>query len=126
MVEIAVIALYFACGAAVGGEARRKGYSYGLFLVLGLIFGPLTLIGMWLLPVRQLEVGTPVRTAAPIELEDGGLIPPRHVTVVRRVRDMDGVVVCQISAPDSSLHWVAADGLTRLGPAERPFGYVPS
>jgi hypothetical protein len=41
------------------------------------------------------------------------------------VRDIDGMTVCQITAEDRSLHWVVQQGLIRLGPSQRPYGFVP-
>lgn len=125
MADILLALVYASCGVLAGWEARRKGYSDWLFLILGLFFGPLALVGSWFLRQRRLEVGTPVRATVPIQLEDGSTIPTRHVSVVRRVRDVDGVTVCQITAEDRSLHWVVQEGLIRLGPAQRPFGYLP-
>ena len=118
MLDVLLVVLYLSAGLAASWEARRKGYSDWLFLALGVLFGPVALIGLWFLKPRQLAVGTPVRPAARIQLDRGGVIPPSHVSVVRAVRVMDGQVVCQITAPDHSLHWVAQEAVTRLGKPE--------
>lgn len=115
MTQALLVALYVSFGIAAAWDARRKGYSDTLFLILGVIFGPLALIVLWFVKPRRLEVGTPVRPAAPIQLEGGGVIPPGHVSVVRNVSVVDGEVVCQITARDRTLHWVAQEALTRVG-----------
>lgn len=111
---VLLVVLYVAAGIAAAWEARRKGYDDWLFLVLGLAFGPITLLAMLFLKPRQLKVGQPVHPAAPIALEDGRKIPRSHVTVVRDVRVMDGELVCLITAPSGSRHWVAQEALTRV------------
>ena len=118
MPEMLLVLLYGASGVAAAWEARRKGYRETIFVVLALLLGPITLLAMWLLKPRSLEVGTPVRPAAPIQLEDGGRIPPSHVTVVRDVSVVDGTVICLVTAPDRSRHWVAQEALTRVGRPE--------
>lgn len=115
MTTVLLVALYVSFGIAATWGARRKGYSDMMFLVLGIVFGPLALIALWFVRPRQLQVGTPVRPAAPIRLEDGGVIRPAHVSVVRAVSVIDGEVVCQITARDRTLHWVAQEALTRVG-----------
>ena len=127
MYDVLLVMLYVAAGIAAAWEARRKGYDDWLFLGLGILLGPLLLIVMWLLKPRRLAVGTVVRPAAPIQLDDGGRIPPSHVSVVRAVTEIAGVTVCQISAPDRSLRWVAQEALTRIrtrdgGSAGTPLG----
>ena len=120
MYDILLVILYVTAGVVAAWEARRKGYDDRLFLVLGVLLGPLTLIGMWLLKPRALSVGTVVRPAAPISLDDGRRIPPRHVSVVRDVAVIDGVTVCQITGPDRMPHWVAQEALTRVRSRPRP------
>ncbi len=115
MYDTLVVVLYVAAGIAASWEARRKGYNDWLFLALGVALGPILLIIMWLLKPRRLEVGTPVRPAARIALDDGRVIPTSHVSVVREVDVMDGATVCRITAPGGSSHWVAQEALTRVG-----------
>jgi hypothetical protein len=112
--DVLLVVLYVAAGIAAAWEARRKGYDDRLFLVLGVLLGPILLIAMWLLKPRPLAVGTPVRPAAPITLDDGRRILPSHVSVVRATSVIDETLVCQITAPDSSKHWVAQEALTRV------------
>jgi hypothetical protein len=114
MTDVLLVILYVAAGIAAAWDARRKGYDDRLFLLLGLLLGPILLIAMWFLKPRPLAVGTPVRPAAPISLDDGRTIPPSHVSVVRATTVIDGTPVCQITAPDSSKHWVAQEALTRV------------
>ena len=114
MTDALLVILYVASGIAAAWEARRKGYDDRLFLVGGILLGPLALLLMLFLPVRSLAVGTRVRPAAPIALDAGGRIPPRHVTVVGAVDVFDGVPVCRVAAPDGSEHWVAQEALTRV------------
>jgi hypothetical protein len=116
--DVLLVLLYVAAGIAASWEARRKGYNEWLFLVLGIVLGPILLIIMWLLKPRRLEIGTPVRPAARIQLEDGRVIPVSHVSVVREVTVIDGATVCRITAPGGSSHWVAQEALTRLGKPE--------
>jgi hypothetical protein len=112
--DVLLVILYVAAGIAAAWDARRKGYDDRLFLILGLLLGPILLIVMWFLKPKSLAVGTPVRPAAPIALEDGRKIPPTHVSVVRATSVIDDTLVCQITAPDASLHWVAQEALTRV------------
>ena len=63
---------------------------------------------------KPLAVGTPVRPAAPIALDDGRKIPPSHVSVIRATSVIDDTLVCEITAPDASRHWVAQEALTRV------------
>jgi hypothetical protein len=114
MTDVLLVILYVAAGIAAAWEARRKGYDDRLFLVLGILLGPILLIVMWLLKPKPLAVGTPVRPAAPIMLDDGRKIPTSHVSVVRATSVIDQTLVCQITAPDSSKHWVAQEALTRV------------
>lgn len=114
MTDALLVALYVAAGIAAAWDARRKGYDDRLFLVLGIVLGPILLIIMWFLKPKPLAVGTPVRPAAPITLDDGRKIPPSHVTVVRATTVLDDTLVCQITAPDASRHWVAQEALTRV------------
>lgn len=109
-----LVALYVAAGIAAAWDARRKGYDDRLFLVLGILLGPLLLIVMWFLKPKPLAVGTPVRPAAPITLDDGRRISPSHVSVVRATSVIDDTPVCQITAPDASRHWVAQEALSRI------------
>ncbi len=115
MTTALLVALYASFGIAAAWDARRKGYDDTVFLMLGIVFGPLALMALWFVRPRRLEVGTPVRPAAPIALEGGGVIPPAHVSVVRAVSVMDGEPVCQITARDRTLHWVAQEALSRVG-----------
>jgi len=112
--DVLLVILYVAAGIAAAWDARRKGYDDRLFLLLGLLLGPVLLIIMWFLKPKPLAIGTPVRPAAPIALDDGGKIPPSHVSVVRATTVIDHTLVCQITAPDASLHWVAQEALTRV------------
>jgi hypothetical protein len=112
--DVLLIVLYVSAGIAAAWEARRKGYDDRLFLVLGIALGPLALLLMLLLRQRQLQVGTVVRPAAPIALEDGRRIRPSHVSVVREVAVRDGEVLCRITGPDAAPHWVAQEALTRV------------
>lgn len=114
MTDVLLITLYLAAGLAAAWDARRKGYDDRLFLVLGILLGPILLIVMWFLPSKPLAVGTPVRPAAPITLDDGHRIPPSHVSVVRATTVIDDTLVCQITGPDASRHWVAQEALTRV------------
>ena len=114
MTDALLVALYVAAGIAAAWDARRKGYDDRLFLVLGIILGPILLIIMWLLKPKPLAVGTVVRPAAPIALDDGNKIPPSHVSVIRATSVIDDTLVCEITAPDSSRHWVAQEALTRV------------
>ena len=114
MTDILLVVLYVSAGLVAAWDARRKGYDDRVFLVLGIILGPILLIGMWFLKPRPLAVGTPVRPAAPIALDDGSKIAPTHVSVVRATSIIDGTLVCQITAPDASKHWVAQEALTRV------------
>lgn len=109
-----LVALYVAAGIAAAWEARRKGYHDLLFLVLGVLLGPILLLIMLFLPPRPLRIGQPVRPAAPISLEDGRRIRPNHVTVVRAIKEVDGELVCLISAPNGTQHWVAQEALSRV------------
>lgn len=120
MYDILLVALYVAAGIAASWEARRKGYSEWPFLVLGIVLGPVLLIVMWFLTPRRLEVGTPVRPAARIALDDGRFLPTSHVSVVREVAVLDGTAVCRITAPGGSSHWVAQEALSRLGKRPQP------
>ena len=106
--------MYVASGIAAAWEARRKGYDDWLFLGVGVLLGPLTLLVLLVLPGRRLAVGTRVRPAAPIALASGGRIPTSHRSVVSEVSEIDGVPVCQISGPDGEPHWVAQEALTRV------------
>ena len=65
MTDVLLVMLYVAAGIAAAWDARRKGYDDRVFLVLGIILGPILLIIMWLLKPKPLAVGTPVRPAAP-------------------------------------------------------------
>jgi hypothetical protein len=112
--DLLLLVLYLSAGVAAAWEARRKGYDDRLFLVLGVVLGPIALLGMLLLRARPLQVGTVVRPAAPIALDDGRRIRPSHVSVVREVAVLDGVQVCRITAPDGGPHWVAQEALTRV------------
>ncbi|SDS23049.1 hypothetical protein SAMN04488543_1329 [Friedmanniella luteola] len=114
MTDVLLIALYVSAGIAAAWEARRKGYDDRLFLVVGLVLGPVALLLMLLLPPRALQVGTVVRPAAPIALEDGRRLRPSHVSVVREVAVLDGAVLCRITGPDAAPHWVAQEALTRV------------
>ncbi|MGI8456905.1 MAG: hypothetical protein ACR2LI_02160 [Propionibacteriaceae bacterium] len=109
-----LVLLYVAAGVAAAWEARRKGHDDLLFLVIGVVLGPIALIGMWFLPRTALAVGTPVRPAAKITLDDGRIIPTRHVSVVRAAKVIDGEQVCLITAPSGTQHWVAQEALSRL------------
>ena len=102
MTDVLLVILYITAGLVAAWDARRKGYDDRLFLILGVLLGPILLIAMWFLKPRPLPVGTPVRPAAPITLEDGRKIPPTHVSVVRATEVMENTLVCQITAPDSS------------------------
>lgn len=110
-----LLALYIAAGVAAGWDARRKGYDDLLFMIIGIILGPIALLGMWFLPPKALKIGTPVRPAAPIVLEDGRRIKTSDVSVVREVAVADGEIVCLIIAPSGSRHWVAQESLSRVG-----------
>ena len=77
MTDLLLLVLYLSAGIAAAWEARRKGYDDRLFLVLGVVLGPIALLGMLLLRARPLQVGTVVRPAAPIALDDGRRIRPR-------------------------------------------------
>jgi hypothetical protein len=112
--DVLLVALYVTAGIVAAWDARRKGYDDRLFLILGIVFGPILLIVMWFLEPKPLAVGTPVRPAAPIALDDGRKIAPTHVTVVRATTVIDNTLVCQITAADKSLHWVAQEALTRV------------
>jgi hypothetical protein len=112
--DVLLLVLYVSAGVAAAWEARRKGYDDRLFTVLGVVLGPIALLLMLLLRPRQLEVGTVVRPAAPIALEDGRRIRPSHVSVVREVAVVDGVALCRITGPDTGSHWVAQEALTRV------------
>ncbi|GAA3620113.1 hypothetical protein [Microlunatus ginsengisoli] len=114
MTDVLLVVLYVTAGIVAAWDARRKGYDDRVFLVLGIVFGPLLLIVMWFLKPKPLAVGTPVRPAAPITLDDGSKIPPSHVTVVRATTVIDNTLVCRITAPDASPHWVAQEALTRV------------
>ena len=114
MTDLLLLVLYLSAGVAAAWEARRKGYDDRLFLVLGVVLGPIALLGMLLLRTRPLHVGTVVRPAAPVALDDGRRIRPSHVSVVREVSVVDGVQVCRITAPDGGAHWVAQEALTRV------------
>lgn len=114
MTDALLVMLYVAAGIAAAWDARRKGYDDRVFLVLGIILGPILLIIMWFLKPKALAVGTPVRPAAPITLDDGRKILPSHVSVVRATSIIDNTLVCQITAPDTSRHWVAQEALTRV------------
>jgi hypothetical protein len=112
--DFLLVVLYVSAGLVAAWDARRKGYDDRLFLVLGIILGPILLIAMWFLKPKALPVGTPVRPAAPITLDDGSKIPPTHVSVVRETTVIDGTLVCRITGPDKSPHWVAQEALTRV------------
>ena len=114
MTDVLLVILYVAAGIAAAWDARRKGYDDRLFLILGIVLGPILLIAMWFLKPKPLAVGTPVRPAAPIALDNGTKIPPTHVSVVRATSVIDDTLVCQITAADASLHWVAQEALTRV------------
>jgi len=109
--DVLLIALYLTAGLVASWDARRKGYRDWPFLIIAMLLGPIALLGMWLLKPRHLQVGTPVRPAAPITLADGRKIKPSHVSVVRAVDIIDDTMVCQISAADRTLHWVAQEVL---------------
>ncbi|GAA2098043.1 hypothetical protein GCM10009841_10760 [Microlunatus panaciterrae] len=110
-----LVLLYVSTGVAAAWEARRKGYHDLLFLLLGVALGPILLLVMLVLKPRPLAVGQPVRPAAVIRLDDGRRIPPSHVSVVRAVSVADGEIICQITAPGGSRHWVAQEALSRVG-----------
>ncbi len=112
-----LIALYVTAGVAAGWDARRKGWDDLVFTAIAVVLGPIALIGMWLLPVRALRIGTPVRPATAITLDDGRRIKPSDVSVVRDVGVIDGEPVCLITAPSGSRHWVAQEALSRVGRA---------
>ncbi len=114
MTDVLVVVLYLTAGLVAGWEARRKGYDDRIFPVLGLLFGPLMLLVMLLLRPRPLAVGTLVRPVAPIQLDDGGTIPRGHVSVVRGAEVVDATIICRITAPDGSPHWVAQEVLSRV------------
>ncbi|BAK34225.1 hypothetical protein MLP_12110 [Microlunatus phosphovorus NM-1] len=114
MIDVLLVILYVAAGIAAAWDARRKGYDDRLFLVLGIILGPILLIIMWFLKPKPLAIGTVVRPAAPITLDDGRRIPPSHVSVVRGTSIIDNTLVCEITAPDQTRHWVAQEALTRV------------
>ena len=59
MTDVLLVALYVAAGIAAAWDARRKGYDDRLFLVLGIILGPILLIIMWLLKPKPLAVARP-------------------------------------------------------------------
>lgn len=113
-----LVLLHVASGIAAGWDARRKGYPDWLFLVLGVVMGPLFLIIMWFLKPKGLQIGTPVKPVAKITLDSGAVIPASHVTVVRAVSVIDGAIVCLVTAPGGSRHWVAQEALTRVGRPE--------
>lgn len=117
MYEVLIIVLYVAAGLAAAWDARRKGYDDRIFMIIAFLLGPITLIGMWFLKPKPLKIGTVVRPVTAIRLDDGKRIPASHISVVRETTVIDGYFVCQISAPDQSLHWVAQEALKRLGPA---------
>jgi len=110
-IDVLLIALYLTAGLVASWDARRKGYPDWPFLIVAMLLGPIALLGMWLLKPRHLPVGTPVRPAAPIMLTDGRKIAPSHVSVVRAVNIIDDTMVCQITAADQTLHWVAQEAL---------------
>ena len=110
-----LLALYVAAGVAAGWDARRKGYDDLLFMIIGIVLGPIALLGMWLLPPKALKIGTPVRPAAAIVLDDGRRIRTSDVSVVREVAVAEGETVCLITAPSGSRHWVAQEALSRVG-----------
>lgn len=110
-VDVLLVVLYLTAGLVAAWDARRKGYRDWPFMIAGLALGPIALLGMWLLKPRPLRVGTPVRPAAPIQLENGARIKPSHVSVVRAVDIIDDTMVCQITAADHTLHWVAQEAL---------------
>jgi hypothetical protein len=112
--DVLLVVLYLTAGLVAAWDARRKGYDDRLFLILGVLLGPILLIAMWFLKPKPLAVGTPVRPAAPIVLDDGRKIPPTHVSVVRATSVIDNTLVCRITAPDASPHWVAQEALTRV------------
>lgn len=114
MTDVLLVVLYLTAGLVAAWDARRKGYDDRLFLILGVLLGPILLIAMWFLKPKPLAVGTPVRPAAPIVLDDGRKIPPTHVSVVRATSVIDNTLVCRITAPDASPHWVAQEALTRV------------
>jgi hypothetical protein len=113
--NVLLVVLYVAAGVAAAWEARRKGYHDLIFTVLGVLLGPILLLIMLFLPPRPLKVGQAVRPAAPIALEDGRRIRPNHVTVVRDVKEVGGELVCLITSPDGTRHWVAQEALSRVG-----------
>lgn len=110
-----LIALYVAAGVAAGWDARRKGWDDLVFTSIAVLLGPIALLGMWFLPPRALRIGTPVRPAAAITLDDGRRIRTSDVSVVRDVAVIDGEPVCLITAPSGSRHWVAQEVLSRVG-----------
>lgn len=112
--NVLLVVLYVAAGIAAAWEARRKGYHDLVFTLVGVALGPITLLLMLFLPPRPLKVGQPVRPAAPIELSDGRRIRPTHVSVVRAVKEVDGELVCLITAPEGTRHWVAQEALSRV------------
>ncbi len=113
--NVLLVVLYVAAGVAAAWEARRKGYHDLIFTVLGVLLGPILLLIMLFLPPRPLKIGQTVRPAAPIALEDGRRIRPNHVTVVRAIKQVDGELVCLITAPEGTRHWVAQEALSRVG-----------
>jgi hypothetical protein len=114
MYDTLLVVLYVASGIAASWEARRKGYDDWLFLVLGILLGPILLIIMLFLRPRPLHVGTPVRPAARIALDDGRVLTPSHVSVVREVRELDGAHLCRITGPAGTSHWVSQEALSRV------------
>ncbi|GAB3755089.1 hypothetical protein [Microlunatus parietis] len=117
--NVLLVVLYVAAGVAAAWEARRKGYHDLIFTVLGVLLGPILLLIMLFLPPRPLKVGQTVRPAAPIALEDGRRLRTNHVTVVRAVKVVDGELVCLITSPEGSRHWVAQEALSRVGGAPK-------
>ena len=50
LVLLAVLVIYFGQAYLAGRVADRKGRSFGLYVVAGLLIGPLVLLGTLLLP----------------------------------------------------------------------------
>ena len=114
MTDVLLVVLYLPPAWLRPGTPGARATTTGCSLILGVLLGPILLIAMWFLKPKPLAVGTPVRPAAPIALDDGRKIPPTHVSVVRATSVIDDTLVCQITAPDASLHWVAQEALTRV------------
>lgn len=120
-----LVLLYVSAGVAAAWEARRKGYNDMIFMVLGILLGPLLLLVMLFISPKALQVGQPVRPAGVIRLDDGRTIKPSHVTVVRDVSTSDGEIICLITGPDGGKHWVAQEALSAVSkPGEGPIGRI--